>query len=202
MAPPEAKQALRREIKARLASLPPDSFRREGEKAAAWLLNQPLWSRHRTILLFLSLKNEIDTHPILEAAFAAQKKVFAPRIETDQNGDPSLSFYRLSPTRMDTLLPTPPFGIKEPPPEIPLTQADFPALILTPGLAFDPQGGRLGRGRGYYDRFFATLDCSTLPYTPLGLCMPCQLVPQVPTTPLDKKVPVPNYSLSAARSLT
>jgi 5-formyltetrahydrofolate cyclo-ligase len=195
MAPPDPKQALRRELKARLAAVPPDSFRQAGEKAATRILNHPLWPTYETLLLFLSLKNEIDTRPILEAALAAGKRVFAPRIEAPQNGEVArprgdLAFYRLPPEGSATAWREGPFGIREPypSPETLLGKGDFPALILVPGLAFDAQGGRLGRGGGYYDRFLAALDQAGLPYTAFGLCMDCQLVPQVPREAWDKKV--------------
>jgi 5-formyltetrahydrofolate cyclo-ligase len=198
MAPPDPKQALRRELKARLAGLPPDSFREAGKKAAARVLNHPLWSRYETVLLFLSLKNEIDTQPILEAALASGKRVFAPRIERPKNGEAAparsggdLAFYRLPPAGKGlSAWQEGAYGIREPSPspETLLGKGDFPALILVPGLAFDAQGGRLGRGGAYYDRFLAALDQAGLPYAALGLCMACQLVPLVPREAWDKRV--------------
>jgi 5-formyltetrahydrofolate cyclo-ligase len=200
MGTPGSKEALRRELKARLAALPPESFREAGKRVALRLLKHPLWQEYENILLFLSLKHEIDTQEILEASFAGGKKVFAPR--TGQfPGD--LVFHRIFPpgTKGGAALREGPFGIREPfpAPETRLRRGDFPALILAPGLAFDPQGGRLGRGGGYYDRFFAALDAgktaaspegsgTALPYTSFGLCMECQLVPQVPAEPWDKRM--------------
>jgi 5-formyltetrahydrofolate cyclo-ligase len=210
MSPPDSKEALRREIKARLAGLPPDSFRQAGKRAALRLLKDPLWQEYGSLLLFLSLKKEIGTRTILEAAFAGGKKVFAPCIggfpgAKDANpahpgGD--LVFHRIFPPGAEgAALREGPLGIREPypTPETRLESGDFPALILVPGLAFDRQGGRLGRGGAYYDRFFAALDAGKtsallevagppLPYTAFGLCMDCQLVALVPLEPWDKRM--------------
>jgi 5-formyltetrahydrofolate cyclo-ligase len=86
------------------------------------------------------------------------------------------------------------FGVREPAPKRPLAAADFPALILCPGLAFDRRGRRLGRGRGFYDRFFAALDHnaggnSARPgFTALGFGMDCQIVDSVPVDRRDRAV--------------
>jgi 5-formyltetrahydrofolate cyclo-ligase len=131
----------------------------------------------------------------LEAAFAEKKRVFVPRVE--KNG---LVFYETGPSGPWT---EGPFGIREPffkgdDTERPLSPEDFPALIIVPGLAFDPSGKRLGRGKGYYDRFFAELE-KNVPadkYRAIGLCMEIQMVAGVPASSLDKKM---NGLLSAAQ---
>jgi 5-formyltetrahydrofolate cyclo-ligase len=213
-----SKTALRREMRRRLAVLSCESFRHEGITVAALMGKLPLWAETGTLLLFLSIKDEIDTAPLLEAAFKAGKKVFVPRVEGG-----ALAFYRT---------PSPagpwhrgPFGIREPAitgagpedPTVPadggmadggavlvtgrtvpaaspkrsfpaLSPADFPALIIVPGLAFDRRGNRLGRGKGYYDRFLAGLDRDGLPCTAAGLCVEAQLLPEIPAGDLDRKM--------------
>ncbi len=58
-------------------------------------------------------------------------------------------------------------------------------LILTPGLAFDRSGCRLGRGRGYFDRLFVSSDSKALR---LGVCFACQVIEAVPCEPHDARV--------------
>jgi 5-formyltetrahydrofolate cyclo-ligase len=206
-------------MRGRLALLSPAGFTAQGEAAAALLRESPLWARYETLLLFLSLPREIDTRPLLELALEAGKRVFAPRI----SGPGELRFHRV----LSTAGPWTrgPFGIREPRPRDnaeagagtmaggeALGPADFPALIIVPGLAFDPRGRRLGRGGGYYDRFLGALARSSSsgvpgaatvpegagpaepaasppgggPHVSVGLCMPCQLLPEVPAEPWDR----------------
>ena len=73
------------------------------------------------------------------------------------------------------------FNILEPQNE-PYT-GDFD-LIIVPGVAFDRKGNRIGRGRGYYDRFL----CQHLDVKRIGICFDFQLVDEVPTEPLDIKM--------------
>ena len=184
-----------------LKTLPPERFTGEGKTAAALLYGRRRpslpqrdlhWNQYRTLLIFLSTRFEIDTAPILEAAFRDNRAVFAPKI-TGQD----IVFYRLVPEDTsageDSRFPgvkgpwsAGSFGIREPAVGKPLEAEDFPALILTPGLAFDRGGRRLGRGKGYYDRFFAELDRKRLPYFTIGLCLEAQLLPLVPVESWDK----------------
>jgi 5-formyltetrahydrofolate cyclo-ligase len=170
---PLLKKILRSEIKKRLALLSPGDFRVRGEEAALLLRDSPLWTQYETVFLFLSLPDEIDTQPLLELALEAGKQVFAPC------AGGRLTFYRVFSAAGPWA--EGPFGIREPLPLDP-GPAESPPLIIVPGLAFDMRGRRLGRGRGYYDRFLAVGGRS------IGLCMPCQLVPQVPVEDRDQTV--------------
>ena len=111
------------------------------------------------------MKDEIDTRPIMETIHKTGKLLFVPKIEGEM-----IVFYRTSQ------------------PELVLQPKNFPALVISPGLAFDRSLNRLGRGRGYYDRFLNSLDAAGRSYTALGLCMDCQLVDEVPVNARDKKM--------------
>jgi 5-formyltetrahydrofolate cyclo-ligase len=74
------------------------------------------------------------------------------------------------------------FGIREPKgPTFP----DPPTIALVPGLAFDFQGRRLGRGGGYYDRFLAILPPTT---RKIGVCFSFQILTDIPIEPHDQRV--------------
>ena len=167
------KAELRKIIKNRLTALSPEQFSASGFAAAQQLSHIPRWNDFRSVLAFVSLKDEINTLPVMETSLKAGKSLFVPRIEGKL-----LAFYRE------------PEGY----PAIVLKPEDFPALVITPGIAFDHSLKRLGRGRGYYDRFFAALDSMNRNYSALGLCMDCQLVDEVPVEPWDKDM---NFLLTA-----
>jgi 5-formyltetrahydrofolate cyclo-ligase len=177
-----SKDRMRKALKKELASLASGFFVAQGAGAAALHSKEKIFTGTETLLLFMSMKDEIDTGPILELAFSANKKVFVPRVEGKD-----LLFYRI-------LSPGGPWregnwGIREPLSGPPLGKEDFPALILVPGLAFDRRGGRLGRGRGYYDRFLAGLPgafSSPVRFFALGYCTSIQLVPELPVDPWDR----------------
>lgn len=185
---PASKETLRKELKSRLRAVPPEEYRSQGEKAAAVLGASSIWAGYNAVFLFLSMNSEIETQLILEMALAEGKRVFAPRVEGE-----NIVFCPILSAQGPWL--SGPFGIKEPlytpgAPGVP-AQAQgehFPALVLTPGLAFDKSGRRLGRGRGYYDRFFAELDAAERQYFPLGFCMDFQILDEVPVDDYDKRV--------------
>jgi 5-formyltetrahydrofolate cyclo-ligase len=66
------------------------------------------------------------------------------------------------------------FGIMEPADHCPVVPPQDIDVFLCPGLAFDPRGGRLGRGKGYYDRALSRAGYGALK---LGVCFPEQIVP-------------------------
>ena len=73
------------------------------------------------------------------------------------------------------------FGIMEPSGE-PFTDYSLIDVALIPGIAFDAQGHRLGRGRGYYDRFLNSMEVRP---QLLGLCFDFQKVDEVPVDAFD-----------------
>ncbi|MDR1909750.1 MAG: 5-formyltetrahydrofolate cyclo-ligase [Spirochaetaceae bacterium] len=178
------KAELRGIMKARLAGLDPEAFTGGGAEAAERLCAAELWDRCGQVLLFFTLPSEIDTAPLLDRAFAAGKEVFFPKTR-----GPEMDFFRVD--CPGGAWPKGAWGIPEPPdtsPERLFRPAASPALIVTPGLAFDRRGNRLGRGRGYYDRFFARLDRAGARYHAAGFCLPPQVVEEVPAEAFDRRL--------------
>ena len=72
------------------------------------------------------------------------------------------------------------YGIEEPTGELFTDYADID-FIVVPGVAFDRNGNRLGRGKGYYDRLLPRIPSAYK----AGICFPFQLVEEVPAEPFD-----------------
>jgi len=78
--------------------------------------------------------------------------------------------------------------VLEPDPSLPLLLPEAlgeRTLVLVPGLGFDAAGGRLGRGKGYYDRFLAKLGLGA---AAVGICFEAQLLPEIPMDRSDVRV--------------
>ena len=127
----------------------------------------------RTLLLYSALPDEVQINPLFDRLVAQGKTILLPRVVSDT--DMELRLY----TCADSLQ-SGAFGIMEPTgPHF--TDYDAIDVAVVPGVAFDAEGHRLGRGKGYYDRF--------LPLIPgaykIGLCFPWQLVDEVPADAHD-----------------
>ena len=137
------------------------------------ILNHKAWQGASTVLLYSPLPGEPD--PTLLFSERAPQSFLFPRIEGT-----GLGLYRMG---VASRWIRGPFGLKEPDPETWETAAPGEIdLAFIPGLAFDPAGGRLGRGRGYYDRL---LGHPGFRGVKIGLCWDWQVVPSVPRGPLD-----------------
>lgn len=125
------------------------------------------------VMLYWPLPDEVDSRPFIQRLHDAGVHVVLPIIEGD---DIRLRLY----AGKEAMQPGA-FGILEP--QGPnFTDTEAISRIYIPGLAFTSEGHRLGRGRGYYDRFL-----SSLPHTPqlIGVCAPGHLVPSLPTEAHD-----------------
>ena len=128
-----------------------------------------------TIHIFLSKTDEPDTRPIIELAWNSGKQIGVPCVLPDT---PELFHSQLNSFNK---LRSGALGVLEPSLEqrIALSPEIFD-LVLVPGLAFDSQGGRLGYGRGYYDRFLDQTHAFRL-----ALAFDFQLFETVPTESHD-----------------
>ena len=132
-----------------------------------------------TVMLYLSMRSEVETQDLLEKLLHAEKQVCAPVVDTDQN--------RLIPRRIQgskTELVRHRYGMLEPNNTCPIFPIVQLQLIIVPGIAFDCKGYRLGYGKGFYDRFLT--EC---PHAiPIGLAYQIQVIadtyPQVWDVPV------------------
>ncbi len=158
----ETKPALRARMLALRAALDPAL----GHALAQHLLAANIIPAHAVIAGYIPLKGEIDILPLLHALHERGHPLCLP--ETPPRGHP-LIFRAWAP---HVPLTTGRFGTRHP-----LTEQLTPAIILTPLVAFDEAGNRLGFGAGYYDRTFARHPAALR----IGIAYGAQQVPLVPT---------------------
>ena len=174
-----AKKELRQRIRKVLADLTLDELSTKSLRACHRLFEQPEYVKAEVIMVFLSLPSEIDTTPLVLRSWQDHKRVLVPKVSWNQR--------RMVPVEIRSLtddLVVSNLGVREP-----VTGLPFPIplidLVIVPGLAFDEYGNRLGRGRGFFDRFLAHPDFGG---TSCGLSCEAQTTPSVPTGPLDRRV--------------
>lgn len=134
------------------------------------LANEKIKAAH-TLMLYAPLPDEVDVSPLLEQLDG--KTILLPKV----TGEATMELRRYtSPHDMQAGA----FGIMEPTGDV---FTDYAAIdvAIVPGMAFDPHGHRLGRGKGYYDRFLAS--CAHV--YKIGVCFDFQLVDSVPHRDFD-----------------
>lgn len=126
----------------------------------------PCWHRAEAVLAFAALPDEPDTGPLLARALAEGKRLFLPRV----TGKTTMEWVEIPAL---ALLTPGAFGIPEPPAHLPAAELPQNAtLALIPCLAASPDGVRLGRGGGYYDRFLAHYKGGRMLLCPASLLLP------------------------------
>jgi 5-formyltetrahydrofolate cyclo-ligase len=141
----QQKRALRREMLVRRDAMPQQDRAERSDRIAERLLALPELASARTVMAFSSFGSEIDTAPILDGLIARDVRLALPRIS---GGEIEAVGYRPGD---DTT--TAAFGALEPAAGSVLADAELDAVV-TPGVAFDRRGFRVGYGGGYYDRLF------------------------------------------------
>jgi 5-formyltetrahydrofolate cyclo-ligase len=139
------------------------------------LMVHPKVQDAHVVMAYCSLPDEVNTHELLDRLLAEGKQVLLPRVIGD-----GLMELRIYTGPKD--LAEGAFHIMEPTGE-PFTDIDSIDVALVPGMSFDKSGNRLGRGKGFYDRFLRHAHLYKI-----GVCFGFQMVDRVPTGPFD--VPV------------
>ena len=170
----EKKKALRKIIKVRVSAISANERRKREEILHNNLFSMPEFLAANTVMLFANLPDEIGTFSLIDKCIAMGKKVYLPVI----NGDDMTACEFTGEYQIGR------YGIKEPSlltPHSSLLTPNSIDFVLVPGVAFSPNGYRLGRGKGYYDKFLSK-------YTNLftvGVCFREQFFLDIPPEPHD-----------------
>jgi 5-formyltetrahydrofolate cyclo-ligase len=172
------KVALRTAVRERRGHLDPTRRSEASEGAVAGLLALPELDRPRKVALYAALPDEVDVTRAGESLRERGATLLLPRVSGDR--------LALVPVSEDEVVLPGYRSILEPGGSDSEDLSDLDAVVV-PGVAFDPEGRRLGRGGGHYDRLLAELPAAT---ARIGVCFEVQVVEEVPIGPHDQPVDV------------
>lgn len=139
----------------------------------------PAFQQARVVLLYWSMADEVQTHNFVNKWYK-DKVLLLPCVDGD---DLLLRQY----TGPECMVEGEQFGIGEPDATVPVfTDLDSVEMIIVPGVAFDRQCNRMGRGRGFYDRLLK----STPRALKVGVAFDFQMLDEIPTETFDVKMDI------------
>ena len=166
------KKELRRSIRERKRAMTEEEIVSRSEKLAELFYASEAYKNARTIYGYLPYNQEVRTVPMLEQALRDGKRVAVPKCY----GDEMKFIFMEDLSKVEKGYA----NIPEPIADEPVAD-DTTALVLMPGLAFDPQGHRCGYGGGFYDKFLAAEP----EHPTLALCYEFQMLPHLETEEHD-----------------
>ena len=166
------KKELRRSIRERKRAMTPEEIVHRSQMLGLLFIQSEAYKNAKTIYGYLPYNQEVRTVPMLEQALRDGKRVAVPKCY----GDEMKFIFMEDLSKVEKGYA----NIPEPIADGPVAD-DETALVLMPGLAFDPQGHRIGYGGGFYDKFL-----SKEPHHPtLALCYEFQMLPHLETEEHD-----------------
>ena len=180
---PFTRQQIRQQIRQRRRALTPEQQTQFALHAADRMMAYPPVLLAQTVAVFLSFDGELDTRPLIDQLWRAGKRVYLPVLHPFSPGNLLFLHYHPSSDLVVNRL-----NIREPKLDVrnvlPLSQLD---VLVTPLVAFDAAGQRLGMGGGFYDRTLQNWRQHRL--QPVGYAHDCQQVDALPTEQWD--IPLP-----------
>ncbi|HWB19598.1 MAG TPA: 5-formyltetrahydrofolate cyclo-ligase [Phycisphaerales bacterium] len=176
----QLKRTIRTRVRSVIASLSEDFRHIASVSASARLTSLAQCQAASYIMLYMPLPDEVDVTPIAVRCFQRNQSICVPRVDWDRK--------EMHPVEIKSLdnktLHTDAHGLRQPTVGTPIP-VDMIDLVIVPGLAFDLNGTRLGRGAGYYDRFLARLRPSALR---VGIAFDQQITDPLPVAPHDQRM--------------
>ncbi len=173
------KEDLRNTMKRRLLAVSVAQAAAWSDAVCARLAVLPQYQRASRLMAFLNMKGEISLDAFLIRALREGKEVYVPHCL----GNGQMEAMRLT-SLQDVAQGM--YGIRVPYAGSPCIAPEQLELILVPGLAFDAEGHRLGRGAGFYDRYLQRAPQAAV----AAVAWDIQIVPHVPAEAHDYRIPV------------
>ena len=173
------KAAIRKRMREMRRAMADDAIRDRSRAAQGHILDSDEWRLSPSVGLYVAVRKETDTVLLAENAWREGKEVYFPHSLPG-------GIMHFLPCHGWRELQKGLLGIPEPTPEscpLPPEGGWVPKLIVTPGIAFDREGHRLGQGGGYYDRYFA--KDSTQDVIRIGLAYEFQILETLPADEWD-----------------
>lgn len=174
------KSNLRERILNKLKTQKEDERHRKSLAIKRRLFASPEFRRANVIMFYVSKDGEVETRPMIETALVRGKTVLVPAIKVRKS---KMVVSEITDPNKD--LVKGPYGIHQPKAHKKIYHPRSVDLAIVPGLAFDGKGNRLGRGKGYYDKFLAGLRRDT---PKIGLAFKFQVVRRLPALSHDQPV--------------
>ena len=168
----EDKREIRREVRRRISELTAEARTHAAREIFDAIEALPHFAEARCIALFASMPDEVTTEMVLPRWRAMGRRLAVPRVEGEV-----MRFYEYDPAHMSVGS----FGIAEPTDTCEVQIGDIDMMIV-PARAFTPEGLRLGRGGGFYDKY---MSAATFRAYKVGICYRCQLFATLPHDPHD-----------------
>ena len=182
------KKALRKEILTKRSILDAVEKEEKDRKILDRFYDSNYYREAKNIFIYISYDSEINTKGIINKALTDNKKIYVPRTEFKTRLMDAVEI-----TSLDNLIESE-YGILEPSVEEPHIDPNEIDLIVVPGVAFDRNGGRMGYGAGFYDRYFKKINEDNMKKViKLALAYDFQILEKIPMNEQD--VPV-NYIIT------
>ena len=175
----KTKDITRKEIFDRLNAQAPEEILRKSKAIKEALFQDAGFKKAKVVMLYASRDEEVGTWDIIKEALAEGKKVALPRCVSQAKVIPKEI------TDIDTDLEKGTYSIYEPKSSQQNVEIEEIDLVVVPGVAYDRENNRLGRGKGYYDRFLKKLSPRT---STIGLAFDFQLLNKLPKDSHDTPV--------------
>ncbi|MCQ9206928.1 MAG: 5-formyltetrahydrofolate cyclo-ligase [Omnitrophica bacterium] len=166
-----SKKQIRKELLDRLNNQARDEAFRKSSIIKGKLFSMPEFKNAKIVMLYVSMSGEVDTGDMIDEALRAGKRVALPRCRSQETIVPK----EISDRKND--LEKSIYGIYEPKKHKKDIKPETIDLFVVPGVAFDKENRRLGRGKGYYDKFLGKLPPGKLT---IGLAFDLQMTENLP----------------------